>query len=181
MGLMDRAEQEEHGPGSRLSQADFTQVYQEHVGRVYGFVFSQVGNREDAEDLTSQAFLKAYNSLTRFEGRGSLSGWLFQIARATVNDYWRERYKLLALPLAEDWDASDTPPPRFDREGREQLVQELLDRLPANYRDVLNHRFLKRYSVKETALSLGITETNVKVLQFRALRRAAELGKDLIS
>ncbi|HEX6512404.1 MAG TPA: sigma factor, partial [Chloroflexota bacterium] len=64
-----------------LSQDDFSAVYQAHVGRLYGFVFSQVGNREEAEDLTSQIFIKVYNSLARFEGRGSLEGWLYQIAR----------------------------------------------------------------------------------------------------
>jgi RNA polymerase sigma-70 factor (ECF subfamily) len=165
---------------ARLSADDFTAVYEAHVGRIYGFVYSQVGNREEAEDLTSQVFIKVYNSLNRFEGRGSLAGWLFQIARVTVNDHWRERYRLPAVPLPDGLDVADTEvPPDFNRADREARVRRILELLPPNYRMVLEHRFLKRASVKETAAALQLTETNVKVLQFRALRKAAELGKEL--
>jgi RNA polymerase sigma-70 factor (ECF subfamily) len=164
----------------RLGTDDFTAVYEAHVGRIYGFVYSQVGNREEAEDLTSQIFLKVYNSLSRFEGRGSLEGWLFQIARVTVNDHWRERYRLPAVPLPEGLDIVDNEvPPDFNRADREARVRQILEMLPPNYRMVLEHRFLKRASVKETAAAMQLTETNVKVLQFRALRKAAELGKGL--
>ena len=85
------AELGQASPKACLTTEDFTAIYETHIGRVYGFVFSQVSNREEAEDLTSQVFLKVYNSLSRFEGRGSLEGWLFQIARVTVNDHWREK------------------------------------------------------------------------------------------
>jgi RNA polymerase sigma-70 factor (ECF subfamily) len=164
----------------QLSVEDFASIYEAHVGRIYGFVFSQVANREEAEDLTSQVFLKVYNSLTRFEGRGSLEGWLFQIARVTVNDHWREKYKLQAVPLPEGLDFVESqPPPDFNRSEREARVRKVMDVLPPNYRDVLHFRFLKRYSVKETAAAMQLTETNVKVLQFRALRKAAELCQGL--
>lgn len=163
-----------------LTVDDFSAVYEAHVGRVYGFVFSQVANREEAEDLTSQIFLKVYNSLQRFEGRGSLEGWLFQIARVTVNDHWREKYKLLAVPLPEGLEIVDNEaPPDFNRARRDARVRQLLDALPPNYRDVLSYRFLQRCSVKETAVAMQLTETNVKVLQFRALRKAAQLGQEL--
>lgn len=163
-----------------LTVEDFASVYEAHLGRIYGFVFSQVANREEAEDLTSQVFMKVYNSLTRFEGRGSLEGWLFQIARVTVNDHWREKYKLPAVPLPEGLDIVDNQvPPDFNRSEREARVRKVLNVLPPNYRDVLHYRFLKRYSVKETAAVMQLTETNVKVLQFRALRKAAELCQEL--
>jgi len=165
---------------ARLAADDFSAVYEAHIGRIFGFVFSQVGNREEAEDLTSQIFLKVYQSLARFEGRGSLEGWLFQIARVTVNDHWRERYRLRASPLPEGLEIVDTEvPPDFNRASREARVRRILEALPPNYRMVLEQRFLKRSSVKETAAALQLTETNVKVLQFRALRKAAELGKEL--
>jgi RNA polymerase sigma-70 factor (ECF subfamily) len=178
MGLLDaelRAEQP-----ARLSTEDFSKVYETHVGRMYGFVYSQVGNREEAEDLTSQIFLKVYNSLSRFEGRGSLEGWLFQIARVTVNDHWRDKYRLRAMPLPEGLEIVEREVPAdFNRASRDARVRQILDALPPNYRDVLFYRFLKRYSVKETAATMQLTETNVKVLQFRALRKAAQLGQEL--
>ena len=164
----------------QLTQDDFDAVYQLHAGKIYGFAFSQVGNREEAEDLTSQVFLKVYNSLRRFEGRGTLEAWLFQIARVTVNDYWREKYKLPAVPLPEGLDIVEHETPRdFSRADRDERVRQLLELLPPHYREVLEHRFLSRSSVKETAAAMQLTETNVKVLQFRALRKAAELGRSL--
>ena len=164
-----------------LTTPDFVAVYESHVGRVYGFVYSQVGNREEAEDLTSQIFLKVYNSLNRYEGRGSLEGWLFQIARVTVNDHWREKYKLPAIPIPDGLDVPEPlVSPDFNRSEREARVRQVLDTLPSNYRDVLQFRFLQRYSVKETAAAMQLTETNVKVLQFRALRKAAELCQEVV-
>ena len=57
----------------------------------------------------------------------------------------------------------------------ENRVQDILQSLPARYREVLTYRFLLNLSVRETAMSMGLTEANVKVIQFRALKRAAEL------
>ncbi|HUZ76067.1 MAG TPA: sigma-70 family RNA polymerase sigma factor [Chloroflexota bacterium] len=160
---------------------DFTSLYQRHAAHVYAYLFSQVGNRQEAEDLTSAVFLKVLRALPRFEGRGTLESWLFQIARATISDHWREHYKLAALPLPDQWDAPDLgPAPLTSPSARETFVHELLDRLPPNYRAVLTHRFLLRSTVRDTARALGLSESNVKVLQFRALRRAAELGRDAL-
>jgi len=163
-----------------LSQAQFASLYQTYVERIYGFVFSHVGNREDAEDITSQAFIKAYKSLSKFEGRGSFESWLFQVARTATADFWRERYKLRAVPLADGWDVQ-TPESfsEFDETAREERVSDLLAHLPENYRAVLVQRFLLRSSISDTARTLGVSEANARVLQFRALRRAAELAREL--
>ena len=59
----------------------------------------------------------------------------------------------------------------------EDRVQGILQSLPARYREVLTYRFLLNLSIRETAVSMGLTETNVKVLQFRALKRSVELDE----
>ncbi len=162
-----------------FGQAHFAAVYQAFIERIYAFVFSHVGNREDAEDVTSQVFIKAYKSLPAFEGRGSFDGWLFQIARTAVADFWRDRYKMSSIPLMDGWDLPDGPANReFDETARRERVNRLLSCLPDNYRQVLEQRFLLRSSIAETARTLGITEANARVLQFRALRRAAELARE---
>ncbi|MGH2514268.1 MAG: RNA polymerase sigma factor [Ktedonobacterales bacterium] len=56
----------------------------------------------------------------------------------------------------------------------------MLDQLPARYREVLTYRFLLNYSIKETAEKMRLTEANVKVLQFRALKKAAQLDKERV-
>ena len=164
---------------TRLRQSQFASVYEAYVGRVYRFVFSHVGNREDAEDVTSQVFVKVYKSLEQFEGKGLLENWLLQIARMAVADFWRERYKVPFVHLADGRDvASPDAAVEFDDGAREERVRELLGQLPDTYRRVLELRFFQRCSIPEIARSMGITEVHVRVLQFRALRRSAELASD---
>jgi RNA polymerase sigma-70 factor (ECF subfamily) len=173
-----RSDRAEPAAAIPLAQAQFDDVYEAYVQRIYGFVFTHVGNREDAEDVTSQVFIKAYKNLARFEGRGSLQGWLFQIARMAVADFWRERYKLQAVPLTQSWDiAEPESSPELEQPAREARVKQLLEQLPDNYREVLVQRFFLRSSIAETARTLGVTEANARVLQFRALRRAAEVAR----
>ena len=163
-----------------VRKSHFATLYEQYVVRVYRFVYGHVGNREDAEDITSQVFIKVYNNLEQFEGRGRLENWLFQIARMSVADFWRERYKLPSVPLADGQDIS-SPAARSELDdcGREERVRQLLDRLPANYRRLLELRFLQRCSIAEVARAMNMTEMHARVMQFRALRRAADLGHQL--
>jgi RNA polymerase sigma-70 factor, ECF subfamily len=159
---------------------EFTTLYERYVSRIYRFIFSHVGNRTDAEDVTSEVFVKVYRNLGRFEGRGSLEGWLFQIARTAVADYWRQRYKLDAIPLdGFDFGDSDAVPATVDDQVREDRVAKLLSQLPAKHQDVLRHRFFLHCTIAQTAASMGISQANVKVLQYRALHRAAEVAKGM--
>jgi RNA polymerase sigma-70 factor (ECF subfamily) len=158
-------------------------LYQEHLAAIYRFVYSKVGNREEAEDLTSQVFIKAVRSVDQARGAESIQGWLFQVARTTIADHWRRFYRLRVTSLEHLLDGGWEGP----AEGRGDLrsfqpearVQRLLDQLPERYREVLTYRFLLNYSVRETAEKMQLSEANIKVLQFRALRKAASLERDL--
>src|SRR5579862_4892793 len=135
-------------PADFDAESTFGSLYRDYVGRVYRFIFSHVGNREDAEDITSQVFIKAYRKRTQFDGRGLLENWLLQIARTAVADFWRERYKVQSVPLVDGWDiASPEGPAELDDGLREQRVRHLLGQLPGNYRQVLELRFLERASI----------------------------------
>ncbi len=71
----------------------FEQLYQEHLNPIYRYVYSHVRNREAAEDLTSQIFLKAVRSLDLEQSVPSSTAWLFRVARTTTADYWRAHYR----------------------------------------------------------------------------------------
>ena len=156
----------------------FEQLYQENLDRIYRFVFSHVRNREAAEDLTSQIFLKATRSLDLEQNAHSRQAWLFRVARTTMADYWRAHCRRAATHSLEElveagWEGPvDANPVRSKAADR---VKDILQTLPERDREVLTCRFLLDLSVRETALSMGVTETNVKVMQYRALRRAATL------
>jgi RNA polymerase sigma-70 factor (ECF subfamily) len=159
----------------------FQLFYQENIGPIYRYIYSKVGNREEAEDLTSQTFVKAVHSIDRERDVHSMQKWLFRVAHTTIADYWRNRYRISTSSLDELLDAGWEGPAEEDEQPviinsrPAENVKRILDRLPAHYGEVLNYRFLLSLSIKETATKMGITEANVKVLQFRALKRAADL------
>lgn len=173
--------QESAGQGAR-DQGLLVAVYQEHVTPVFRFLYSRVGNREDAEDLTSQVFLKAVRHLDLTRDGLTIRSWLFQLARTTLADYWREYYRAPRVPLRLVGDVSGHEEDEQVEEpgAAAETLRQVLDQLPEHYRRVLTLRFLERLSIKETAAEMGITEGNVKVLQLRALRRAAERGAHLL-
>jgi RNA polymerase sigma-70 factor (ECF subfamily) len=156
------------------NEQDFQAFYQENVALIYRYVLSHVGNREEAEDLTSQVFLKAVRGLNPERGSQAMRKWLYQVARTTIADYWRTYYRLPTDSLEElldaGWDASAAGEPSSHPGER---VKRLMQALPEHYREVLTCRFLLNLSIRETATRLGLTEENVRVLQFRALKRAA--------
>ncbi len=157
----------------------FQTFCQENFSPIYRFVYSKVGNREEAEDLTSQIFLKVVSSLDRERSRQSMQQWLYLIARTLITDHWRAHYRLPMSSLDElldsGWEVPAEEEPSATSDSAADRVQRILQALPEQYREVLTCRFLLKLSVKETALRMGVTVANVKVLQFRALKRAADL------
>lgn len=158
---------------------DVQTFYRENLGPIYRYVYSKVGNREDAEDLTAHIFLKAVRGLEYERGVQSMRTWLYQVANTTIVDYWRSHHRATTISLDVLLDAGWEEPTEDDLFGVNgkavERVQHILQALPQHYRQVLTCRFLLGLSVRETALKLSLTEGNVKALQLRALKRAAVL------
>ena len=163
------------------STQDLEQVFSRYLDPVYRFLYSRVGNREDAEDLTSEVFLKATRQLDSKRAEASVAQWLFTVARTVLADHWRRYYRGGApLPLDDERAAeiAEEPVSVNSSESTTRLVAEVLAALPERYRMVLELRFLRGYSVQETARELGVTPENVKVIQHRALAKASQVGED---
>jgi len=163
-----------------LDAQDFEAFYRENLGLIYHYVYRKVGNREDAEDLTSSIFLKAVRCLQWERGPGSMRTWLFRVARTTVIDYWRAHSRVTTSSLEVLQEAGWEDPAEGDLFGiggrPAERVQRLLHLLPEHYQAVLTYRFLLGLSIHETAIRMGLTNGNVKTLQFRAIKRAAALA-----
>jgi RNA polymerase sigma-70 factor (ECF subfamily) len=157
----------------------FERVYDEHVVGIYRYIYARVGNRPDAEDLTAQVFVRAVEQLDTGRDPRQIAAWLYRVAQNAIADYWRAFYRLPLVGsdhVAPGWepvDGGERSP--ADDDGTAARVERVLRRLPDRYRRVLELRFLERLSVAETAEAMGISNGNAKVLQYRALRKAALL------
>jgi RNA polymerase sigma-70 factor (ECF subfamily) len=160
--------------------ADAEALYQAYVRPIYGFVFSRVGNREAAEDLTGDVFLRALEHVDPTREEQSIVAWLYRVARNAVNDYWRagRGTQVLSLDHVGPVSASTAQPDIGRQERTQRQARALLLQLPKHYRAVLQHRLIEGLSVAETATRMATSEGNVKVLQHRALKRAAALRED---
>ena len=160
-----------HAPGP------FEQIYDRHVVGIYRFVYARVGNRPDAEDLTAQVFVRAVEQLDTTREPGQIAAWLYRVAQNAIADYWRAFYRLPIVDVervAPGWEPMDGNEPAAPTDEKATLrVEAVLRSLPDRYRRVLELRFLQRLSLAETASAMGITSGNAKVLQYRALRKAA--------
>jgi len=178
-GVQGSREANNTGFSGGANVQEFQTFYQENLGLIYRYVYSKVGNREEAEDLTAQIFMKAVRSVDTERGAQSMQKWLFQVARTTIADYWRSYYRISTSSLDQlleiGWEGpADEEPAAMDSTPTEH-VQHILQALPEHYREVLTCRFLLNLSIRDTANRMCLTEANVKVLQFRALKRAADL------
>jgi len=162
---------------------EFQTFYEDNLISVYRFVFKSVRNREEAEDLTSQIFLKALRFLDPERSAQSTRSWLFQIAHTTIADYWRTYYRTLTSSLEVRLEVGWQGPPEEvslgTNERAEEQVCNLLQALPVRYREVLRCRFLLNLSIRETAATMGVSEANVKTLQFRAIKHATNLAHSI--
>jgi RNA polymerase sigma factor (sigma-70 family) len=153
---------------------DWEAVYDDNVMWVYRMIFGRVGNRSDAEDLTSEVFLAAMRPLRLTASVAEVRAYLRATARTVLAAHWRatmgtEITTIEDLPAIIYGPAAPSTAP--------QRVTALLEALPDNYRRVLELRFLQGCSVREAASTLGISVANAKVLQHRALRLAAQISE----
>jgi RNA polymerase sigma-70 factor, ECF subfamily len=150
----------------------FEDLYRDYVGRIYAYLRSQLGSAVDAEDVTSQVFVKAYEAYARYEPRHATpSAWLFQIARNAALDFHRRsgRRQRMERTLARE------PAPAADPGDLAQeriLYGELMEavaRLPDRQREVIGLRH-SGLSFLEVGQLMGCSEDAAKMLYHRALR-----------
>ena len=158
-------------------QIDPVEVALEELEMVYAFIFSRVGNRPDAEDLTQQVAMKAIPRLRAGSSTASIRAYLFATARSALGGFWASKFGIAQEELQEG--LLSAPPPLTPSEDAAERATRILARLPDNYRRVLELRFLRGYSIKEVAAELKATPGSVKVMQLRALRAAAKVRIDV--
>ena len=157
-------------------------IYADNVERIYRLMYAKVGNRHDAEDLTSQVFLTAFGPMRTTAGVGEVRAYLLSTARTVLATHWRSTlgHQVTVIDVDEaGLEDFSSGPGRDERAGRTaERIGAILAGLPERHRAILTLRFLRGYSIKAAAAELGVSVSNANVLQHRALRRAAGLDKE---
>lgn len=164
----------------RLAQSGqveaFGTLYRRYVEPIFRFTRSRVSSERDAEDLTENVFLKAFEGLDSYEERGAPFGaYLYQVARNSIIDHYRTSKPVESLESAEKY--SD------DRLGAEKgivereavsKIEQALENLPENYQEVIRLRLMMDLPTDQVAAWMNKKPATVRVLQHRALKALRE-------
>lgn len=160
----------------------FAQIYDRYVDVVYRYVYYRIGDRTQAEDFTSETFVRALRRLDSFTYRGrDLGAWLVTIARNIVFDHVKSsRYRLEVTTGEVDDSAQvqDGPESAVLARLESQRLLRCVKRLGSEQQECIVLRFLQGLSVAETAEVMGKNDGAIKALQHRAVRRLAGLLRD---
>lgn len=151
-------------------------MYREYLGRVYAYVRAQVGSSADAEDVTAQVFMNAYQAYERFETRHATpAAWLFRIARNATLDHFRAqgRRDRLQRTIEREPQAEDDPAGRAEERIQYRALLARVAELPERQRDAISLRH-SGLSFDEVGTLLGCSEDAAKMLYHRALKALRE-------
>jgi RNA polymerase sigma-70 factor (ECF subfamily) len=170
-------------------RGEFARLVDTYSGPLYRLALKMLGNPPDAEDVLQNTFLKAFQHIGEFEGRSSLSTWLYRIASNEALMLLRKQRPEITLSdtTPEDEDNSDYEPAQFtdwcclpEEEFLSSESRAALDRavqhLPETLRIVFILRDIEGLSIQETSQTLSLSETAVKT---RLLRARLRLRDDL--
>ena len=160
----------------------FAVLMEEYQKKVYLLALRTVGNPQDAEDMTQEAFLRAYRSIHSFRGDSKLSVWLYRLTTNLCIDLLRSRGRKPTVSLTVEDNDEDTqeldvtderydPEEIFQRRELQRAVQRGLASLPEDYRVILVLRELEGLSYAEIGEVLGLEEGTVKSRLFRARKK----------
>ena len=151
-------------------------LYRDNVTWVYRLMYGKVGNQPDAEDLTAEVFMTALKPLRVSATVPEVRKYLKMTARTVLASYWRDRMGREITTIDED--LPDDSEQELIESDAPAKARDVLEKLPDNYRCILELRFLQAYSVKEAASQMGVSVANAKVLQHRALQMAARVSEE---
>lgn len=172
-------EGEDRGPGSLFEQRlvlrlqsgsreALDTLFEMYVHQVYAYAYHLLRNREDAEEVTSEAFLRAFERAFSFRGEAPFRAWLFGIVRNLCRD--RLRQPRLLLLEAQDIEAQKDCRQPYRQVENALLVRQALDLLPEDQRTVLMLCDVEEWDAREAAVMLGRSVEATKSLLYRARR-----------
>jgi RNA polymerase sigma-70 factor (ECF subfamily) len=174
----------------KITAKEFDAIVRHHQRRVHRFLLMMLRDPDEADNLTQECFLRAYQSLATFRGESSLETWLLRIAANLIHDQARNRKagfwkRLLGLEdqdgnAGERWATPEASPEQvlLVREDV-KAIWEVANRLSQQQRAVFMLRFVEEMELTEIAAALGLEVGTVKTHLFRAVQTVREKLRDL--
>jgi len=158
----------------------FSYIVDRHKDKVYNLAFRICGNREEAEEVAQDSFIKVYKSLSGFRRKSSFATWLYRIVFNTAISYVRIRKKgVLSLedfPAdATDFIGSNTTEEESEKEYRSALLNFVLQKINDEERALITLFYYEDMSMEEIADITGISKANIKVKLFRARQKMLDI------
>lgn len=185
-GKRDLALVEKALNGDQLAYAELMEMYRESI---YFMMLKMVRSEDDAEDLTIEAFGKAFNRLHQYSPSYAFSTWLFKIASNNAIDHIRKkRVKLTSMDTGytnDDGESVKIDVRTDDKNPAEEaihgekvkLMREIVKKLKPRYRDLIEKRYFQELSYEEIATEMSLPLGTVKAQLFRARAFLAEMMK----
>lgn len=167
---------------------EFEKFYKKNIDRVYRYVFFRVGaNKELAEDLVSEIFIKVLKNFNSYDENISQSAWVFTIAKNHLANYWRD--KKPEVFFMENYNEDDAVNDVFlakitdhnqERQFIKQEINEFLNLLEPEERENVTLHYLVGYNYSEIAEMKNSTESAIKVATHRAIKKIRQLKEKII-
>ncbi len=163
---------------SKGESAAFGLLYDKHVAAIYRYVYYRVRDDAEAEDLTSDVFMRALKAMPRYEPRQAFLAWLYRIARNAVIDRARRGNRQVSYEDALEHPTPDqivVPDEQVLAHSDNETLRGALAKLTPLQQEVIVLRFLEGYSTEEIAKIVGKREGTVRGIQFRAIGTLRQL------
>lgn len=162
----------------------FQDYYEQYRDKVYSFIYYRCHSNKDlAEDITSDVFLKAYEKFEDYNEKYAFSTWIFTIARNKVIDYFRVNKETQDLEQGFELEDKKNTPEKMkkniDVEMKTKELKVVMKELPEIQRECILMRYFGEMSNSEIAEALGRKETNVRQLLSRGLKKMKELSGEM--
>ena len=154
----------------------FARIYDLYFDKVYRFIYFRVNHREAAQDLSSDVFIKVWDKLAKIQDTGAFNGWVYQIARNLVIDYYRSRKQDVDLALLENvLEYEDSMMDRANFTFQQKAFMEELKKLTGEQQLVIKLKFLDDLDNSEIARVMNKSEGAIRVIQHRAINELKHL------
>ena len=156
----------------------FASLYESNVKRVYHYLLRRMGQASDAEDVTTEVFIKAMEALPTYEFKGvPFVAWLFRIAHNVAVNQMKKQTRRQEVPLEEVSSDANDPAEQAIRQVTYQEVTGAMSGLTSLQKEVIDSRFVSQLSVAETAKKMKRSQGGIRVLQHSAVKALQRILK----